>query len=75
MRVRVPILPSPWSTPLGLCTQHNTTQQRQVGVVDVLPRCLSSVYCFYDPAFRHLSLGKLTALWEIHWVTQARRFR
>ncbi|CAN0544511.1 unnamed protein product, partial [Ectocarpus sp. 8 AP-2014] len=35
-----------------------------VGVVDVLPKCLSSVYCFYDPDYRALALGKLTALKE-----------
>ncbi len=46
-----------------------------MGVVDILPACLSSVYCFYDPDFRQLSLGKLTALWEIHWVRQASRYR
>ena len=33
-----------------------------VGVVDILPRCLSSVYLFWDPALPTLSLGKLTAL-------------
>ena len=43
--------------------------------MDILPSCLSSVYCFYDPDFRQLSLGKLTALWEIHWVREASRFR
>jgi arginyl-tRNA--protein-N-Asp/Glu arginylyltransferase len=31
----------------------------QVGVVDILPSCLSSVYCFYDPDYRGLSLGKV----------------
>lgn len=44
-------------------------------MVDILPSCLSSVYCFYDPDFKQLSLGKLTALWEIDWVRQASRFR
>lgn len=43
-----------------------------VGVVDVLPHCLSSVYLFYDPALgRRLQLGKLTALREIQWVQAA----
>ena len=39
-----------------------------VGVVDVLPRCLSSVYLYWDPDLAHLGLGKLTALLEIQWV-------
>lgn len=43
-----------------------------VGVVDVLPHCLSSVYAFYDPDLsRHLELGKYTALREIEWVQRA----
>lgn len=43
-----------------------------VGVVDVLPHCLSSVYAFYDPDLsRHLELGKYTALREIEWVKRA----
>lgn len=41
-----------------------------VGVVDVLPRCLSSVYLFWDADFAHLAPGKLTALKEIEWVQQ-----
>ena len=47
----------------------------QVGVVDILPSCLSSVYCFYDPEYRQLSLGKVTALWEIKWVQEALKYR
>jgi arginine-tRNA-protein transferase len=39
-----------------------------VGVVDVLPSGLSSVYAFYDPADKHLALGKYTALKEIEWT-------
>ncbi|KAG8068476.1 hypothetical protein GUJ93_ZPchr0005g15694 [Zizania palustris] len=38
-----------------------------VGVVDILPKCLSSKYLFWDPAFAFLSLGKYTALKEIDW--------
>ena len=41
-----------------------------VGVVDILPRCLSSVYLFYDPAFEHLNLGTVTAVKEIEWVKE-----
>jgi arginyl-tRNA---protein transferase len=36
-----------------------------VGVVDLLPSGLSSVYLFYDPDDRQLVLGKYTALREI----------
>jgi arginyl-tRNA--protein-N-Asp/Glu arginylyltransferase len=39
-----------------------------VGVVDVLPNCLSSVYLFFDPAFADLSPGVLSAIKEIEWV-------
>eukprot|EP01117_Protostelium_nocturnum_P009044 TRINITY_DN3244_c0_g1_i1.p1 TRINITY_DN3244_c0_g1~~TRINITY_DN3244_c0_g1_i1.p1 ORF type:complete len:589 (-),score=181.91 TRINITY_DN3244_c0_g1_i1:287-2053(-) len=39
-----------------------------VGVVDVLPKCLSSVYFFYDPDFTALDLGVYSALNEIDWV-------
>ncbi len=44
-----------------------------VAVLDVLPRCLSSKYVFWDPALASLSLGKLTALREIAWVQDASR--
>lgn len=43
-----------------------------VGVIDILPRCLSSVYCFYDPAYRALSPGKFVAMCEIEWIQKAR---
>ncbi|XP_010256562.1 PREDICTED: arginyl-tRNA--protein transferase 2 isoform X2 [Nelumbo nucifera] len=41
-----------------------------VGVVDILPRCLSSKYLFWDPDFAFLSLGKYSALKEIDWVKE-----
>ncbi|KAI8865367.1 arginine-tRNA-protein transferase, partial [Ramicandelaber brevisporus] len=37
-----------------------------VGVVDVLPRCVSAVYFMYDPAFSAFGLGKLSALMEVY---------
>ena len=40
-----------------------------VGVIDILPKCLSSVYLFWDPDFAFLSLGKYSVLKEIRWVT------
>ncbi|XP_062511541.1 arginyl-tRNA--protein transferase 1-like [Corticium candelabrum] len=36
-----------------------------VGVLDILPHCVSSVYFFYDPEFGFLSLGVYSALREI----------
>lgn len=42
-----------------------------VGVVDILPRCLSSVYLFYDPDFARLSPGTLSALKEIEWTRKS----
>ncbi|KAI4306814.1 hypothetical protein L6164_030059 [Bauhinia variegata] len=41
-----------------------------VGVIDVLPKCLSSKYLFWDPDFAFLSLGKYSALQEIGWVKE-----
>jgi len=65
--------------PYGSYHQHYLINDKYliaVGVVDVLPDCLSSVYSFYDPKLsRVLNLGKLTALYEIEWVTRAFRFR
>ena len=46
-----------------------------VAVLDVLPRCLSSVYFFWDPALAPLALGKLSALRELAWVADAARAR
>jgi len=33
-----------------------------VGVIDILPRCVSSVYFYYDPELGHLSLGTYASL-------------
>ncbi|KAK7305857.1 hypothetical protein VNO77_43769 [Canavalia gladiata] len=41
-----------------------------VGVIDILPTCLSSKYLFWDPDFAFLSLGKYSAVQEIGWVKQ-----
>ena len=39
-----------------------------VGVIDILPSCLSSNYFFWDPDLAFLSLGKYAALREIQLV-------
>ncbi|XP_025423003.1 arginyl-tRNA--protein transferase 1 isoform X1 [Sipha flava] len=36
-----------------------------VGVIDILPKCISSVYLFYDPDYHHLVLGTYSSLREI----------
>ena len=42
---------------------YNTLGQLiAVGVIDVLPHCVSSKYFFYDPAYSFLSLGTYSAL-------------
>ena len=33
-----------------------------VGVIDILPKCVSSVYFFYDPDYNFLSLGTYGSL-------------
>ncbi|VDK41304.1 unnamed protein product [Taenia asiatica] len=44
-----------------------------VGVVDLVPGCLSSVYFFYDPAYAFLRLGTYSALREIAFVRHLHR--
>lgn len=61
---------------LGTYHQHYTLSGNvliAVGVVDILPSGLSSVYLFYDPSFAHqlLPLGKYAILKEIEWTAQA----
>ncbi|KAL9365232.1 hypothetical protein Peur_043105 [Populus x canadensis] len=41
-----------------------------VGVIDILPKCLSSNYLFWDPDYAFLSLGKYSALQEIGLVKE-----
>ena len=43
-----------------------------VGVCDVLPTVLSSVYFYHDPDLMKLELGKLSALYEIDFVSKNR---
>ncbi|CAG9788705.1 unnamed protein product [Diatraea saccharalis] len=39
-----------------------------VGVIDILPKCVSSVYFFYDPTYMNLTLGTYGALREIEFT-------
>ncbi len=39
-----------------------------VGVLDILDKCVSSVYFFYDPEYQFLNLGTYSALLEINLV-------
>ncbi|XP_034519259.1 arginyl-tRNA--protein transferase 1 isoform X2 [Ailuropoda melanoleuca] len=41
-----------------------------VGVIDILPYCVSSVYLYYDPDYSFLSLGVYSALREISFTRQ-----
>ncbi|KAJ2121075.1 Arginyl-tRNA--protein transferase 1 [Coemansia sp. RSA 720] len=45
-----------------------------VGVIDVLPTCVSSVYLFYDPEFSDLSLGTYSSLREIALVRELNQY-
>lgn len=41
-----------------------------VGVIDILPECISSVYFYYNPDYNFLSLGTYASLREIALVRQ-----
>lgn len=44
-----------------------------VAVIDILPNCISSVYFFYDPEYKFLSLGTYSSLREIAFAQQLHR--
>ncbi|VDN99026.1 unnamed protein product [Rodentolepis nana] len=44
-----------------------------VGVIDIVPGCLSSVYFFYDPEYSFLHLGTYSALREIAYIRHLNR--
>ncbi|GLV46733.1 Arginyltransferase 1 [Carabus blaptoides fortunei] len=44
-----------------------------VGVIDILPKCISSVYFFYDPDYRYLTLGTYGSLRELYFVREIQR--
>ena len=43
-----------------------------VGVVDILPTCVSSVYLYYDPDYAFLSFGTVSALFELAFTRSLR---
>ncbi|KAJ2363271.1 Arginyl-tRNA--protein transferase 1 [Coemansia sp. RSA 2611] len=63
--------------PLGLGSYHQCYyvdgKLAAVGVIDILPACVSSVYLFYDPEFSELSLGTFSSLRELALVHQLHR--
>ncbi|KAM3913109.1 arginyl-tRNA--protein transferase 1 isoform 1-T1 [Leptodactylus fuscus] len=44
-----------------------------VGVIDILPYCVSSVYLYYDPDYSYLSLGVYSALREIAFTRELQK--
>ena len=44
-----------------------------VGVIDILPSCISSVYLYYDPDYAFLSPGTLTSLFEIGFTRKLQK--
>ncbi|KAJ7095266.1 arginine-tRNA-protein transferase [Mycena belliarum] len=44
-----------------------------IGIIDILPNCVSSVYFMYDPVWEDFSLGKLSALREISLALEIRQ--
>ena len=44
-----------------------------VNVWDLTENTLGCIYTFYDPAYRQLSIGHVTAVREIEWMLRVRR--
>ncbi|XP_074627454.1 arginyl-tRNA--protein transferase 1-like isoform X2 [Acropora palmata] len=67
----------PGSPPMGFGSFHQQYfidgKLVAVGVIDILPRCVSSVYFFYDPDFSFLSPGVYSALRELHFTRSLQR--
>lgn len=66
--IRSPALPTAYGT--YHCCYHLDGKLIAVGVLDVLPKCLTTVYFFYDPDYAFLNLGTYSALTEISMVRQ-----
>ena len=39
-----------------------------VSMIDLLPSCVNSSYFIWDPDYKYLRLGIVSALFEIEWV-------
>jgi len=66
--LRPPQLPTAFGT--YHCSYHLDRKLIAVGVLDVLPKCITTVYFFYDPEYSFLNLGVYSALTEISMVRQ-----
>ncbi|XP_063243298.1 arginyl-tRNA--protein transferase 1 isoform X2 [Bacillus rossius redtenbacheri] len=77
--VRSPL--QPWEPSDGPASGYGSFHQQYwldgrliaVGVVDILPRCVSSVYFYYDPELSHLSLGTYASLRELEFTRALHR--
>lgn len=45
-----------------------------VGVLDIAPTCIYSVYFFYDPDYKHLSLGTVSIIKEIEYMKEMQKY-
>ncbi|KAJ6516014.1 arginine-tRNA-protein transferase [Mycena sanguinolenta] len=80
--VNSPLLPAPIpyssAPPSHLPTNYGSYHQLYkcdgkliaLGVIDILPSCVSSVYFMYDPEWAKFSLGKLSALREVSLASE-----
>lgn len=66
--VKPPELPTCYGT--YHCVYQLDGELIAVGVLDVLPKCITTVYFFYNPSYGHLNLGIYSALVEISMVRQ-----
>lgn len=44
-----------------------------VGVLDILPECMSSVYFFFDPKYKPLQPGIIGSIYEIEWMQKLQK--
>lgn len=64
--VKPPDLPTVFGT--YHCTYHLDDKLIAVGALDILPKCVTTLYFFYDPNYSYLNLGIYSALIEISMV-------